>query len=71
MKRRQIAEWEKYRGQGDAPDARTSPLALNGIAGPIQDEGDTLEAWLERAQKARERMAVDEAYRKEVARGIS
>src|ERR1700738_1149494 len=32
---------------------------------------DTLDAWFERAQKARERMATDEEYRKEVAKGIS
>ena len=34
-------------------------------------EDETLEAWLDRAQKARERMAIDEEYRKQIARGIS
>jgi hypothetical protein len=72
MKRRQIVEWEKYRGQGDVQDARTSPPALNCTAkAPIQAEDDTLQAWLDRAQKARERMAIEETYRKEVPRGIS
>ena len=41
MKRRQIAEWEKYRYQGDLPDVRTSALALNGAAKPpIHAGGD-------------------------------
>jgi hypothetical protein len=35
------------------------------------DQADTLDAWFDLAQKARERMAVDEEYRKEVAKGIS
>jgi hypothetical protein len=38
---------------------------------PISPEDDTLDAWFDRAQKARERMAVDEEYRKEVAKRIS
>ena len=38
---------------------------------PADLQDDTLDAWFDRAQKARERMAVDEAYRKEVAKRIS
>jgi hypothetical protein len=38
---------------------------------PVGPQDDTLDAWFDQAQKARERMAVDEAYRKEVAKGIS
>jgi hypothetical protein len=38
---------------------------------PAVPEDDTLDAWFDRAQKARERMATDEKYRKEVAKRIS
>ena len=38
---------------------------------PADLQDDTLDAWFERAQKARERMAIDEEYRKKVAKGIS
>ena|SRR5271165_2797207 len=38
---------------------------------PADHQDDTLDAWFDRAQKARERMAIDEGYRKEVAKRIS
>jgi hypothetical protein len=38
---------------------------------PAEPQDDTLDAWFDLAQKARERMAVDEEYRKEVAKRIS
>ena len=46
-------------------------IRFSELAGLDRQKHDTLDAWLERAQKGRERMAVDEEYRKEVARGIS
>ena len=50
------------------PDGSATIATSKPQAGP---QDDTLDAWLDRAQKARERMATDEEYRKEVAKGIS
>ena len=46
-------------------------IPAEGADGRAGHEDDTLEAWLDHAQKARERMAIDEEYRKQIARGIS
>jgi hypothetical protein len=44
---------------------------LRETAESVCPQDDMLEAWLDRAQKVGERMAIDEDYPKEVAREIS
>jgi hypothetical protein len=53
------------------PDITVEDGSVTIVTSKPPTEPDTFDAWFDRAQKARERMAVDEEYRKEVAKRIS
>jgi hypothetical protein len=75
------SRWENLRCQIGISNDKTGlterQVVSQNVTGPESPDSrtghvdDTLEAWLDRSQIARERMAIDEEYRKEVARGIS
>ena len=44
---------------------------VEGPDGRTGHEEETIDAWFDRVTRAHKRMAIDEDYRKEVARGIS
>ena len=77
LRRRRIAQWETYRCQiGISNDNGPQVVSQNVTPAESPDgracrEEDMLDAWFDRAQQARERMPIEEEYRKMVARGIS